>query len=110
MSRGRAILAALAPWAGLVVGLLATIVVHQFGSDGTFDDCATTSPGPLLVVALIGILVCFLSGLASWRSGRGSESEALRVIAVVSAGSAAFFVFAMLLPVIAALVLPPCFG
>ena len=109
MKRMRALVDAFRPWAGLVVGLLALAVVHQFGSDGAFNDCQAVSPGPLLIVAFVGLLVCLGSGFASWRSARGSDSEARRVIATVSVGSAALFVFAILLAAIAALVLPPCF-
>jgi membrane associated rhomboid family serine protease len=100
---------AFVPWAGLVVGLISAAVVHQFGSEGTFDHCRTISPGPLLVVAAIGILACVASGLASWRGIRGSDDEARRVVGVISAGMAALFIFAILLAMIASLVLPPCF-
>jgi len=100
---------ALAPWAGLLVGLTAFAVVHQYGSDATFDDCGTVSPGPLLIVAFIGLVACAASGFASWRALRSSGSEVRRVVAVTSVGMAALFVFAILLAMIAALVLPPCF-
>jgi putative copper export protein len=109
VSRRRRFLAAFAPWAGLVVGILALAGVHQFGSDSTFNDCRSTSPGPLLIVAVLGLILAALSGMASWRSTRGSDSESRRVVAMISAGSAALFVFAIILAMIAALVLPPCF-
>jgi tellurite resistance protein TehA-like permease len=110
MKRTRQLLDALAPWAGLVVGLVAFSVVHQYGSDGTFDDCQAVSPGPLLIVALLGLLACAASALASWRTMRGSANEPRRVIAVISIGLGALFVFAIVLAIVAALVLPPCFG
>ena len=110
MRRARQLLAALAPWAGLVVGLIAFAVVHQYGSDGSFNDCDTVSPGPLLIVALLGLLACAASAFASWRAMRGSGNEPSRVVAVISIGSAALFGFAIVLAIIAALVLPPCFG
>ena len=109
MSRARRMIEVLAPWAGLVVGLAAFSTVHQYGSDGVFDDCQTVTPGPLLVVALIGVLACLASALLSWRTMRSEAGEAKRVVAVVSIGMAALFVFAILLAMIAALVLPPCF-
>jgi hypothetical protein len=83
--------------------------VHQSGSDSTFNDCRGTSPGPLLIVAVLGLFLVAVSGMASWRSIRGSDSESRRVVAMISAGSAALFVFAIILAMIAALVLPPCF-
>lgn len=109
MKRVRELAGGFMPWAGLVVGIAAIAFVHQFGSDGVFNDCRTVSPGPLLVVAILGLLACAGSGLASWRSVRGSADEARRVVATISAGSAVLFVFAILLAMIASLVLPPCF-
>jgi len=109
MKRARQLADALAPWAGLVFGLIAYSVVHQYGSDGSFNDCDAASPGPLLIVALLGLLACAGSAYASWRSMSGSASEPRRVVAVISIGTAALFVFGILLAIIAALVLPPCF-
>lgn len=109
MKRTKALVEAFMPWAGLAVGILAAALVHQFGSDGTFDACATVSPGPLLVVAVAGLLACLVAGLGSWRSTHSSTSVARRVIGIVSIGCAALFAFAILLPMIASLVLPPCF-
>lgn len=98
------------PWAGLAVGIIAAAVVHQFGSQGTFDSCKPISPVPLIIVALIGMIVTVLAGLASWQVIRGEEETPTRkVVATISVGSAALFVFSMIFPVIAALVLPPCF-
>lgn len=105
----RRVAEAFEPWAGVVVGLAAFALVHQYGSDGVFDDCRAVGPGPLLVVAFLGLLACAASAFVSWRSVRGSDSESRRVAATVSVGSAALFIFAILLAMIAALVLPPCF-
>jgi hypothetical protein len=110
MRRARQWFEALAPWAGLVVGLVAFSVVHQFGSDGTFNDCDAASPGPVLIVALLGVLACAGSAFASWRGMRGSGNESRRVMAVVSIGLGVLFVFGILLAMIATLVLPPCFA
>jgi hypothetical protein len=109
MKRAGKLADAFKPWAGLVVGLLAVSIVHQYGSEGVFNDCQTVSPGPLLLVAFLGLLACAGSGLVSWRTMRGSAEEARRVVAVISVGCAALFMFAILLAMIAALVLPPCF-
>jgi len=109
MKRSRQLVEGFAPWAGLVVGLIALAIVHQYGSEGVFNDCQAASPGPLLVVAFLGLLACAASAFASWRGMRGSDSDSRRVIAVISIGSALLFVFAILLAMIAALVLPPCF-
>jgi membrane associated rhomboid family serine protease len=107
--RGGSFSSRFGPWAGLAIGVLTVAIVHQFGSDGVFDDCRQNAPGPLLIVAAIGLLICLLSGLASWRSSRNDADEARRVVGLVSTGSAALFGFAILLAMIAAIVLPPCF-
>lgn len=109
MKRTAILLETLKPWAGLAVGLLAAGIVHQLGSEGTFDNCAAMVPGPLLAIAAVGLLACALAGLVSWRSMRGEEGVARRVVAIISVGCAALFCLAILLPMIAALVLPPCF-
>ena len=108
MTQARSLLAAFQPWAGLVIGILATGFVHQFGSDGLFNNCRVISPLTLLLVGLAGLILCGLSGYASWHSAR-SETGARRVVGVVSVGSSALFALAILLPLVAALVLPLCF-
>ena len=109
MSRPGGIRGMLVPWAGLVIGLVAAGLVHQFGAEGTFNDCRTVSPGPLLVVSIVGLLASTGAGVTSMGPAR-SETGARRVIAVISVGMAALFAFAIILPMIAALILPPCFG
>lgn len=109
MKRTGTLVEAFTPWAGLVVGLVAAGAVHQIGSEGTFDNCGGMAPGPLLVVAALGLLASAVAGLVSWRSLHGEEGLARRIVAVISVGCAALFCLAILLPMIAALVLPPCF-
>lgn len=110
MSSDRGLFDSFTPWTGLVVGLASLIVVHQFGSQGTFDDCRAIAPGPALLVAGIGFGVCLAAGVASWRSTRRLELGARRLIGIISVGSAMFFAFAILLAIVAGLILPPCFG
>jgi hypothetical protein len=107
VKRARQIVVLLAPWAGLIVGLIAFGIVHQYGSEGSFDECHTVSPGPLLLVAIVGLLACGASGYVSWRTMRSADTRG--VAAIISVGMAALFVFAILLAMIAVLVLPPCF-
>ena len=98
------------PWAGLAVGIVGTGLAHQFGSDGVFNDCDAASPLPLLLAALAGIALTVGGALVSWRVlADDKQGSARRLIATISVGAAALFVFAMLLPMVAALVLPPCF-
>jgi enoyl-[acyl-carrier-protein] reductase (NADH) len=98
------------PWAGLVVGVIAFGVAHQFGSDGTFAHCLSISPGPLLTVSALAIVATIAGAFASWTVFRNeAEAPARKVVAIISIGSAAFFVLAMILPIVAALVIPRCF-
>jgi hypothetical protein len=111
MRRSKQIAGQFMPWAGLASGTAAAGIAHQFGSDGTFDHCAAISPVPLLIVSAIGLLVAIAGLAGSWSVLRDeSQGAARRVIAIVSVGAAALFAFAMILPMIAALVIPPCFG
>ena len=98
------------PWTGLVVGLVALIIVHQFGSEGVFDDCGTVAPLPVLAVAIAGLVICIAAGLFSWRGTSGSSENARRLIGIISLSSSILFAFAIVLGIIADLMLPPCFG
>ena len=110
MKRSSEVADLMLPWTGLVTGLVALAIAHQFGSDGVFDDCLAVSPVPLIAVSLLAIAATLIGGFASWRVLRNdSEAPARKVVAVISVGSAALFVLAMFLPIIAAAVIPPCF-
>ena len=99
------------PWAGLAAGVVAAGITHQFGSEGVFDDCAVISPIPLLVANILGIVLAVAGALASWSVLReSSETHARKVVAFISVGAAALFVLAILLPSIASLLIPPCYG
>jgi hypothetical protein len=98
------------PWAGLVIGVLALAIAHQFGSDGSFDHCEVIVPVPLLIVSVLAIVATIGGAFASWTVYRkDAETQARKVIAAISMGSSAFFIVAMILPAIAATVIPPCF-
>jgi hypothetical protein len=98
------------PWAGLIISLAGLILAHQFGSEGMFDDCSAIAPLPLLLVALLGLILNVIGAVGSWRVWRNrDEAPARRLIATISLGSAALFAIAIILPIIATAVLPPCF-
>lgn len=100
----------LTPWSGLAIAIIAAGVDHQFGAEGVFNSCRPISPVPILIASLIAITVTILGALPSLRILRDdAETQARKVIAAVSVGSASLFVFAMILPVIASLILPACF-
>ena len=98
------------PWAGLVAAVLAGAVAHQFGAFGTFDDCFTVSPGPLLVVAAVCLVVALAGAWVSAQVARvSSETAPRKLAAVISSGFATLILIATVLPMIASLILPPCF-
>lgn len=100
-----------APWSGLVFGLAGAGFVHQFGSQGVFNDCTAASPVPVLIAAAVGIVVAVAAAIASWGVVRNaSEGPSRRLVGIVSVGVAALFVMTMLLPMIASLVIPRCFA
>jgi uncharacterized membrane protein len=110
MKKGARVREQLMPWAGLVAGTLATGLAHQVGSDSVFNDCASASPVTVLIAALVGLAAVADGGLASWRVVKSrSEGPARRLVAIISVGVVALFVMAILLPLIASLVLPPCY-
>ena len=99
------------PWAGLVAAVIGAGVAHQFGSEGTFDSCTAISPVPLLIVSLLCLLLTGAGALASWRVLREDlEAPARKLVATISVACSALFALAILLPMIASLVIPPCFG
>ncbi len=108
MKRSARMFEAFTPWAGLVVGLIAAAFVHQFGSDSTFDHCEAMAAVPVIIVALAGLLATVGSGLISWQSMRTSDVTR-RTVSIISVGMAALFSFAIILPVIAAVLIPRCF-
>jgi hypothetical protein len=98
------------PWSGLVAGVVGASIAHQFGSEGTFDNCAAVSPGPLLLVTVMCIAAAIAGGWLSSQVVRDRPSvRTSQLIAIISIGMAALAVFGLLLPMIAALMLPACF-
>jgi len=98
------------PWTGLVASVLAAVIAHQFGSEGTFDNCLAISPGPLLAVAALCGAAAILGGWSSSQVARGrGEAKSRKLIAIISVGMAVLVLFAILLPMIASVTLPPCF-
>ena len=66
--------------------------------------------GPVRLVGILCIAAMIVGGWASWTTLREPEAKpTLRLIAFVSIGMAALGIFALLLPLIASLILPPCF-
>ena len=99
------------PWAGLALGTLGAGIAHQLGADSTFQDCAASSPWMVIVATIIGLSLIGFGALMSWRVyGAKGEAPARRLVAVVSVMSCALFALAVVLPLIASLVIPPCWA
>ena len=99
------------PWAGLALGTAGFFLTHQLGSDATFQDCRVGSPWMVIVGTLLGVAATALGALGSWGVyASHAEAPARRLIAVVSLLACALYVIAIVLPFIAALVIPPCWG
>jgi hypothetical protein len=97
------------PWAGLALGTLGVGLTHQIGSDSTFQDCRVGSPLVVIIAVTVGLILVAIGALGSWRVyGADSETPARRMIAVVSMLACAIYTMAIVLPFIAALVIPRC--
>ena len=99
------------PWGGLALGTLGAGIAHQLGSDATFQDCIAASPWLVIVGTIVGLALIAAGAFASWRVyATGGEAPARRMIAAVSLMAAALLSLAVILPLIAALVIPPCWA
>jgi hypothetical protein len=97
------------PWAGIALGTLGAGFAHQLGADSTFQDCRVGSPLIVIIATIVGLGLVALGALASWRVyGGDAETPARRMLATVSLMACAIFAIAIILPFIAALVIPGC--
>jgi hypothetical protein len=97
------------PWAGLALGTIGAGLAHQIGADATFQDCEFSSPALVILGAIVGLALVALGAFGSWRVyGADGETPARRMIAAVSLMACGIYALAILLPFIAALVIPRC--
>jgi len=97
------------PWSGLAVGTLGYFVAHQLGSDATFQDCAVGSPLVVIIATIVGLAIIGLGALGSWRIFAASgESPARKLVASLSLMASLLFAIALILPFVAALIIPRC--
>lgn len=97
------------PWAGLALGTLGAGLAHQLGSDATFQDCRTGSPWIVILGTVLGLAIIAAGTLESWRVyADRKEDTPRRTIAVVSLMASALFALAVILPFVAALIIPGC--
>ena len=99
------------PWAGLALGTAGFFLAHQLGSDATFQNCRVGSPWIVALGTILGLAIIAIGALGSWRvhSARG-EAPARRMIALVSLLACALYAIGVLLPLVAALVIPGCWA
>ena len=101
----------LMPWAGLALGTTGYFLSHQVGGDSTFQDCSVGSPWIVLASTLIALAVIGLGALGSWRVfAAEAETPARRLVAVVGLLACSLYVIGVVLPLIAALVIPRCWA
>jgi hypothetical protein len=99
------------PWAGLALGTTGYFIAHQLGSDSTFQDCRVGSPLIVLLGTLIGLAIVGLGALGSWRvCAADNETPARRLVATVGLLACALYAIGIVLPLIAALVIPRCWA
>jgi hypothetical protein len=99
------------PWAGLALGTIGAGLAHQIGAAATFQDCAFSSPLIVTLAAILGLVLVALGALGSWGVyAADGEAPARRMIAAVSLMACAIYAVAIVLPFIAALLIPRCWA
>ena len=97
------------PWAGLALGTAGFFLAHQLGSDATFQDCRIGSPWIVLLGTLLGLGIMGLGAFGSWGVyAARNEPPARRLLAVVGLLACALYAIGVVLPLIAALIIPRC--
>ena len=97
------------PWGGLALGTSGFFLAHQIGSDATFQDCRVGSPWVVVLGMVVGLAFIAVGALASCRVyADRDEGPPRRTVAVVSVMASALFALGVILPFIAALILPGC--
>jgi hypothetical protein len=99
------------PWAGLALGTTGFFLAHQLGSDATFQDCRVGSPWIVALGTLAGLAIVGAGVLGSWGVfAARAESPGRRLVAAVSLMACGLFAIAIVLPFIAAFVIPRCWA
>jgi hypothetical protein len=99
------------PWAGLALGTVGYFITHQLGSDSTFQDCRVGSPMMVVVAMIVGLAIIGLGALGSWRVYAGDgETPSRRLVSTVGLLACALYAMGVVLPFIAAMVIPRCWA
>ena len=103
----------LAPWSGLVAGMVAEIVHHQLLSDMLRFDCRLGGASAGLAVGIPALLLIAAGVALSWASARGGDPEAphvqtRRFIAQVSTMMGGLLAIAIIWQTMATMIVPAC--
>ena len=103
----------LAPWAGLITGMVAEIVHHQLLSDMLRYDCRLGTGNAGLIVGVPALALIALGAWLSWSSTRGGDPalphhQTRRFIAMVALMVAALLAIGIVWQIIATMVVPAC--
>jgi len=99
------------PWAGLALGTTGYFLAHQIGSDSTFQDCRFSSPLVVILGSLFGLIVVGLGAFGSWGVfAAKDETPARKLVAVIGLLACTLYAIGIVLPAIAALIIPRCWA
>lgn len=99
------------PWAGLALGTAGYFLAHQIGSDSTFQDCRVGSPWVVILGTIVGLAVVASGAFGSLTVYTAdNETPARRLVAVVGLMACALYAIGIILPFVAALIIPPCWA
>jgi hypothetical protein len=96
-------------WAGLVVAPVAWAAHHLIGGDLNFADCQAGNGLTLLLIGVAALAIVALGAVLSFGTSRATRPQTTRFIAALSLMASALFALTILVQIVAALTLPPCF-
>lgn len=98
------------PWCGPALGTLGFFLGHQLGTDATFPDCRVGSPLIVTLGTILALLIIGRGALGSWRVHSGDTGRARKLVATVGLLACGLYAIGVILPFIAALVIPRCWA
>jgi hypothetical protein len=99
------------PWAGLALGTTGYFLAHQIGSDSTFQDCRVGSPWIVIAGTIVGLAIIAAGAFGSWGVyAAEAETPARKLVAIVGLLACALYVMGVILPLIAAFIIPGCWA
>jgi hypothetical protein len=97
------------PWGGLALGTVGFFVAHQLGGDSVFQDCSFSSPLVVAIATLLALLLIGAGALISFRVyASDAEPRARKLVAIISLLACMLYTMGVILPLIAAMIIPRC--